>query len=113
MKINEYSEKAIKTLANNYQYGDIDAQLMGQVLGLAGESGEILEKFKKILRDKEGKFSPDDKKEIVKELGDVLWYINAIANLLGSSLEEVAQVNNEKLASRSSRNQLHGSGDNR
>ena len=60
---------------------------------------------------KEGEF--DDKAEIVKELGDVLWYVNAVAHLLGSSLEEVARLNNEKLASRQARNQLHGDGDNR
>jgi NTP pyrophosphatase (non-canonical NTP hydrolase) len=49
----------------------------------------------------------------VKELGDILWYINAVAHLLGSNLEEVAKANNEKLASRKNRGVLSGSGDNR
>ena len=113
MQINDYSKQAITTLINTHQYGDIDAQLMYLVLGLCGESGEIAEKFKKLVRDKQGVLSPEDKAEIVKELGDVLWYVNAVAHLLGSSLEEVARLNNEKLASRQARNQLHGDGDNR
>lgn len=113
MNLEEYGEKALTTLSTNYAYGDLDAQLMGQVLGLAGESGEILEKFKKILRDKAGELSDKDRIEIIKELGDVLWYVNAIAHLMGSDLDSVAAANIEKLASRKQRDQLHGSGDNR
>mgnify|MGYP000918552998 CR=1 FL=1 len=66
MDINEYAKTAISTLAKDYEYGDIDAQLMGQVLGLSGESGEVLEKFKKLLRDKQGKLSDEDRAEIIK-----------------------------------------------
>lgn len=113
MNIDEYSQKAIATLTNNYAYGTITPQLMGQVLGLSDESGEVLGKIKKILRDKAGVMTEDDKKEIVKELGDILWYINSVSHLLGSSLEEVAKANNEKLASRKERGVLGGSGDNR
>lgn len=113
MNLEEYGEKALTTLSTNYAYGNVDAQMMGQVLGLAGESGEILEKFKKILRDKAGVVTEEDKSEIIKELGDVLWYVNAVAHLLGSDLDHVATANIEKLASRQLRNQLHGSGDNR
>ncbi|PID31751.1 hypothetical protein CR970_04160 [Candidatus Saccharibacteria bacterium] len=113
MQISEYSQKAIATLTSGHEFGDIDAKLMAQLLGLAGESGEILEKFKKILRDKNGQISDADRQEVIKELGDVLWYINAIAHLLDSSLEEVARLNNQKLASRQKRQALHGSGDNR
>ena len=113
MQISEYSAKAITTLVGMHNYGDVDAQMMAQVLGLCGESGEIAEKFKKVVRDKNGVLSPEDKAEIIKELGDVLWYVNAVAYLLGLSLEEVARLNNEKLASRQARDQLHGTGDNR
>ena len=100
MKIDDYSKQAITTLTDNYTYGTITPRLMGQALGLIGESGEVAEKFKKILRDKQGKISETDRQEILKELGDVLWYVNSTAHLLGSSLEEVAKMNNEKLASR-------------
>lgn len=113
MQIKDYAATAISTLTGNHAYGDIDAQLMAQVLGLAGESGEVMEKFKKLIRDKQGRLTDQDKAEIVKELGDILWYINAVAHLLGSSLEDVARLNNQKLLSRQSRGELGGSGDNR
>ena len=113
MNLNDYSTKALTTLTDNYAYGDITAQMMGQVLGLSDESGEVLGKFKKLLRDKEGVLSDEDKKGIAKELGDILWYVNSVAALLGYSLDEVAQMNIDKLASRKDRGVLHGSGDNR
>lgn len=113
MKIDDYTQNAIQTLSDDYAYGDITPQMMGMVLGLSDESGEVLGKFKKLLRDKEGVLTEEDKKEILKEIGDVLWYVNAVAHLLGSSLEEVAKGNNEKLLSRKDRGVLGGSGDNR
>ena len=50
---------------------------------------------------------------MIKEIGDVLWYIASIAVDLDSSLEEVAEVNVSKLASRAERGVIHGSGDDR
>ena len=113
MKIDDYAQQAITTLSSDYAYGDANAQLMGMVLGLGGESGEVLEKFKKLLRDQKGEITELDKQAIIKELGDILWYVTAVAHLLGSSLEEVARRNNAKLASRQQRGQLRGSGDDR
>lgn len=113
MEIGDYAKKALSTLSDDYEYGDITPQMMGMVLGLSGESGEVQEKIKKLLRDKRGKLSTEDKQELIKELGDILWYIAAVAHLLGSSLDEVAMRNNEKLASRHKRQTLQGSGDNR
>jgi NTP pyrophosphatase (non-canonical NTP hydrolase) len=83
------------------------------VFGLVGESGEVAEKFKKLIRDKSGQLSVEDKQEIIKELGDVLWYVNSLSTLLGSSLEEVAEKNLEKVLSRKARGTTKGSGDNR
>ena len=81
-------------------------------LGLTGEAGEVAEKIKKVLRgDKE--LTDDLKKELVKELGDVLWYVAAMAEELDSSLEEVAQVNINKLSDRAARGVIQGDGDNR
>lgn len=113
MKISDYSENAISTLTDDHDYGQISSQLMSQVLGLVGESGEVAEKFKKLLRDEKGQISDENKAELIKELGDILWYVNSVAHLLGSSLEDVAKLNNQKLASRKKRGELHGSGDNR
>ena len=80
MNFQDYSQKAISTLTSDHAYGDISADLMAQILGLAGESGEVMEKFKKLIRDKQGKLTADDRAEIIKELGDVLWYVNANAD---------------------------------
>jgi len=79
-------------------------------LGLAGEAGEVCELKKKAIRDNEGLVSHD---ALVKELGDVLWYLNAIAREYAIDLEYIAEVNIEKLESRKQRGVLHGSGDNR
>ncbi len=83
------------------------------VLGLSGETGEVCEKVKKILRDKDGKINAEDHAEIAKELGDVLWYVAAIATELKLDLGQVASGNLDKLTSRKIRNRLTGSGDNR
>lgn len=113
MKFDDYQDQAISTLTGDHAYGDISSQLMAQVLGLVGESGEVAEKFKKIVRDKDGKLSPQDKQELLKELGDILWYVNAVSSLLGSSLAEVAENNLDKVLSRKERGVTKGSGDNR
>lgn len=88
---------------------------MEKTLGLAGETGEVLEKIKKMIRDKDGVFhaTSEDIAELKKELGDVLWYLSAIAFYNGIDLGDVARANLEKLRSRKERNQIHGSGDNR
>lgn len=113
MNIEDYSKQAISTLTDNHGAADIDATLMAQILGLIGESGEVAEKFKKLIRDKEGRISEEDQAEILKELGDILWYVNAVSHLLGSSLNEVATKNLEKVLSRKERGKTLGSGDNR
>lgn len=78
-------------------------------LGIAGEGGEIAEKVKKWLRgDREL-----DKTEVAKELGDVCWYIASMADDLGFTLEQVIQMNVEKLTSRKERGVQKGDGDNR
>lgn len=113
MKIDDYSRQALTTLSDSHQYGQITPTLMAQVLGLVGESGEVADKFKKIIWWKDGKISEEDKELIIMELGDILWYVNTVSYLMGSSLEEVAKKNNQKLLSRKNRGKLNGDGDNR
>lgn len=113
MNINDYSTQALTTMHGDHATTDMSASLLSQVLGLVGESGEVADKFKKLIRDKEGRLSDEDATEIIKELGDVLWYINSISNLLGSNLEQVAQRNLDKVLSRKARGVTGGSGDNR
>ena len=82
-------------------------------LGLAGESGEVLEKIKKLLRDANLEITDEFRETLKKELGDVLWYLSELARQFGISLEDVAKTNIEKLKDRQKRNKLHGEGDNR
>ena len=90
-----------------------DPAMLEKVFGLVGEAGEVAEKFKKLLRDKGGEATDEDKKEIAKELGDVLWYVNSVSNYLGYDLEEIASMNLDKVLSRKDRGVTMGSGDNR
>ena len=82
-------------------------------LKLNGEAGEVAEKFAKIIRDKGGVGTEEDRQELIKEVGDVLWYLAQISNELFVGLDEVARLNIEKLRSRKERGVLGGSGDNR
>ena len=82
-------------------------------LGLTGESGEVADKVKKAMRDDNWVITEERRVDLLKELGDVLWYIAACARELDSNIEEVAKMNIEKLKSRSDRGVLGGSGDNR
>ena len=66
-------------------------------LGICGETGEIAEKAKKIIRDGNGIMTDEDREAFKKELGDVLWYISQIATELDFTLEEVATDNLDKL----------------
>ena len=114
---NYYQERAIQYDTSRLVI-DKEARYDGymeKALGLAGETGEVMEKIKKMIRDKNGVFSPtpEDIAELKKELGDVLWYISALAFYNGIDLDDVARANLEKLRSRKERNQIHGSGDNR
>ncbi len=83
------------------------------ILGLAGEAGELANKWKKVLRDDKGSLSHEKRDAIADELGDVLWYIAQVASDLNASLDEIAQLNLDKLRSRKERGVLGGSGDKR
>lgn len=82
-------------------------------LGLAGETGEVADKLKKMYRDSNGVMTDEQKKEVLKELGDVLWYLTRLSASFGFTLNDVAWENFGKLNSRKQRGCLHGSGDNR
>ena len=114
MKFREYSIKAKETAAYPT---DGFLGLSYTALGLNGESGEVAEKVKKLIRDGGSRdiesLIAEHRWEIAKELGDVLWYLSALCNELGVSLEEVASLNVEKLRSRQLRGVLGGSGDSR
>jgi NTP pyrophosphatase (non-canonical NTP hydrolase) len=108
MQMNDYQQKAVRTARPK----DAPDELMHLLLGLLGESGEIAEKVKKVIRDEASDFSKLDEL-FEKELGDVLWHIAALASYFDIPLEKIAQQNIDKLASRLERGVIGGSGDNR
>lgn len=110
MTFDEYQKRAITT---NLSKQDNFQELMQQVLGLGDEAGEVLAIFKKWIRDNEADLDRLDKKNVAKELGDILWYIAVVAHDLDISFDEIAQMNIDKLRSRQERGALRGSGDER
>lgn len=108
MKLNEYQDGALTTAV----YPE-SMRIIYPALGLAGESGEVADKVKKVLRDNECNFTEDKKREIALELGDVLWYVATLAEDIGYCLEDIAALNLAKLSSRKQRGMIGGSGDNR
>lgn len=108
MTINEYQEGARSTAIYPQE-----SVIVYPTLGLTGEAGEVADKVKKVIRDNNLEFSAERKHQIALELGDVMWYAAALAHDLGYTLEEVCQMNLDKLASRMQRDKIHGSGDER
>ena len=113
MNFDEYQKKAAKYDLATATSDLKAAGFIEKVLGLVGEAGETADKVKKIIRDKDGAVSSEDRELLVKELGDTLWYIAAISRYLEVPLSEVADGNIKKLEDRYQRNRLHGEGDKR
>lgn len=92
MTFEEYQELAERT-ARGLDYND---RLGNFGMGISGEAGEVCDYLKKVLYH-----GHDLNKDIlIKELGDVMWYVSTIANTIDISLEEVAKHNIEKLKKR-------------
>ncbi len=109
MNFEEYQKLSRSTavypdLGNNYIY---------PTLGLTGEAGEVAEKIKKVLRDKNGDIDDATRQSLSKELGDVLWYVSNLATELNLRLDAIASENIEKLKSRKQRGRISGEGDDR
>ena len=109
MEFDSYQIKARKTA----MYPDLGSNNIYPTLGLVGEAGEVAEKVKKVLRDKNGIFDIESKEAIKKELGDVLWYLANLCSEFNFSLNDVAMLNLEKLELRASSGKISGSGDDR
>ena len=109
MTFEEY-QKLARTTA---KYPKIGENFVYPAMGLAGESGEVLNKIKKIFRDDGGIVKDERLAEIKKELGDLLWYIAQLCTEFGVPLDEVAVDNIKKLSERFEKNKILGDGDNR
>lgn len=121
LSLNEYQRRAMETClptANNFSY---------MVLNLVGEVGEFASKIAKAIRKdqlgilkgdlyvrEKGKENfLDTNDELMAEAGDILWQLSGLCSVMGWPLDEVAEANLDKLASRKQRNVIDGNGDNR
>ena len=93
MTINEYQKLAMTTLNPALSEKDV---LINGVMGLCGESGEVIDMVKKHLAQGHDL----DREKIAKELGDVAWYLAEIATVIGYDLEDILAMNIEKLRAR-------------
>jgi len=113
LDFNDYQEKAFATAIYPEAGTGSFSAVSYAVLGLVNEAGEVSGKLKKVWRDNDGELTPELRKKIADELGDVLWYAAALADELGTDLSTVAKENMYKLLSRQARGVIGGSGDNR
>jgi len=105
MRANDYQTAALQTAI----YPNQGQNFIYPVLGLVGESGEVAEKVKKIIRDGDGVLTDPDREKIALEASDVCWYLAVLAYELDYTLEEIMQMNLDKLSSRKERGVLSGS----
>lgn len=130
-QINHYQEIATKSAT--YPGQGTPLGLAYLALKLNGEAGELAEHVGKAMRDDDlvvpfeekepggvtakyfgyTELEPIRRELIIKEIGDILWYLSAACNELGITLSSAALTNLEKLCDRSERDALQGSGDNR
>lgn len=113
MTLEEYQKQAMTTCmasSENFSY---------MFLNLVGEVGEFASKVAKAIRKNQISLvyneivGTTDDEELQKEAGDILWQLSGLCTVMGWNLEDIAQQNLDKLASRQQRNVIDGSGDNR
>ena len=114
MTLEEYQKQAMTTCmasSENFSY---------MFLNLVGEVGEFASKVAKAIRKEENCIEYNDlgvtvtnNEELQKEAGDILWQLSGLCTVMGWKIEDIAQQNLDKLASRQQRNVIDGSGDNR
>ena len=113
MTLEEYQKQAMTTCmtsSENFSY---------MFLNLVGEVGEFASKVAKAIRKNQISVvyneivGTTDAEELQKEAGDILWQLSGLCTVMGWNLEDIAQQNLDKLASRQQRNVIDGSGDNR
>ncbi len=96
MKLNEYQELSERTLPDYLTWEDKRLALSNYSMGLAGESGEVIDILKKSVHH--GHML--DVSEVKTELGDVLHYVSGLSTMLGLKLEDIANGNVDKLLKR-------------
>lgn len=114
MELNKYQQLAMSTCmpsCDNFSY---------MMLNLVGEVGAFASKVAKAIRKNDADIIYNDltfmdvtTEELQKECGDILWQIAGLSYTMGWDLEDIAQMNLDKLASRRVRGVIDGNGDNR
>ena len=121
MQLNEYQERAMATCmpsCKNYSY------MYDNLTSEVGEFGGKVSKMQRlglIKYTEDGDIIPQmfvtewtfHNGELMKEAGDILWQLSGLCEVMGWKLEDVAQQNLQKLASRKERGKIAGEGDNR
>ena len=110
LSLNDYQRRAHATAI--YTRDRTYKGLVYCSLKLCGEAGELAEQLGKAMRD-DGRITLDRHQKMQKELGDVLWYVAAVATELGVTLDDIGHQNLAKLRDRMERGVIRGSGDNR
>jgi NTP pyrophosphatase (non-canonical NTP hydrolase) len=113
MDFNEYQEACAVTDVGTSAQDCIEPGWLYYVLGIGGEAGELLEKIKKLFRDKNGIIDDEFKEAVIKEMGDYHWYSARLCSAFGIEYNEIPKKNKEKLMDRLERDALHGDGDER
>jgi NTP pyrophosphatase (non-canonical NTP hydrolase) len=108
MQFDEY-QVWTRTTAAYPKEGDLAEHYL--MCGLTSEVGEVASLVKRKIRDN----TPQDVylADMKKEIGDVLWYVARLADEFGFSLNDIAEINRDKLMKRVAANTIHGKGDNR
>ncbi|NQV12120.1 nucleoside triphosphate pyrophosphohydrolase family protein [Candidatus Uhrbacteria bacterium] len=109
MMFTDYQQQSRKTAI----YPNLGSDIIYPTLGLVGETGEVADKIKKMIRDDGGMLTAERRELLKKELGDVMWYLAQLCTELGFDMDEIANQNLEKLFSRKERGVLKGDGDTR
>jgi NTP pyrophosphatase (non-canonical NTP hydrolase) len=108
MNFNEYQLEAEKTAIYDKEYRVIYPATL-----LSEEAGEVSGKIAKMLRDNKGEMTEEYRKALIKEMGDCLWALAALATDLNVNLGLVASLNIAKLKDRKEREVIQGEGDDR
>lgn len=124
MKLNEYQKRAMSTCMPSCE------NISYMLLNLVGEVGELASKIAKQIRKGNITIGSDQypncllrgiamkreahdaiNEELKKEAGDILWQLSGVCSVMGWSLEEIAQMNLDKLAARKAAGTIDGNGD--
>lgn len=108
MNANDYQKWTESTAIYPESGTGSNTELYYLAMGLTSEAGEVAGKIKKLLRD-----NKLDIGNLIYELGDVLWYTARLVDSLGYEMEDVMEINYNKLNRRKETGTLSGNGDER